>query len=312
MKKIFLLIFTFFIALGVFVWFSSFTSLDASSKGIKTFEVVKGQGSSEIAYNLEQEKIIRWSPVFRLYVLMVGAAHRLKAGDYELSPSFSMYTIAKKMVQGDVIRERITVIEGWSVKDIAKNLEARGVITSNEFIENYLHLEGYLFPDTYDIPKEEPIEALVKDMQDNFEAKTKSLKPQLEQSKRTLEEIVIMASLLEKEVRTLEDKKTVSDILWRRLDAGIALQVDATIAYITGKKTTEITKKETQINSLYNTYKYRGLPKGPIGNPGLDSIVAVLEPQSNPYWYYLSKPTGETVFSRTLEEHNIAKATYLK
>lgn len=290
MKKIFLTIFAFFVALGVFVWFSIFTPLDASSKETKTFEVQKGQGSREIAYNLEQEKIIRWSPLFRLYVLTVGAAQRLKAGDYELSPSFSIYTIAKKIVQGDVIRERITVIEGWSVKDIAKNLEARGLTTSNEFIENYLHLEGYLFPDTYDIPKEEPVEALVKDMQENFDAKTKNLKPQIEQSKRTLKEIVIMASLVEKEVRTLEDKKIVSDILWRRLDAGIALQVDVEP----------------------NTYKYRGLPKGPIGNPGLDSIVVVLEPQSNPYWYYLSKPTGETVFSRTLKEHNIAKAQYLR
>jgi len=120
-----------------------------------------------------------------------------------------------------------------------------------------------------------------------------------------------MASLLEKEVKTKEEKELVSGILWKRIESGIPLQVDATIIYITDKKTNKVSYEETQINSFYNTYKYRGLPKGPISNPGLDSILAALYPKESDYWYYLSTPNGQTIFSHTLEEHNIAKAKYL-
>jgi len=104
----------------------------------------------------------------------------------------------------------------------------------------------------------------------------------------------------------------VSGILWKRLENNMPLQVDATISYITGKKTTKISKEETQIDSPYNTYKYLGLPLGPICNPGLESIKAALYPEISQYWYYLSTPEGETIFSKTLEEHNVAKAKYLK
>ena len=104
----------------------------------------------------------------------------------------------------------------------------------------------------------------------------------------------------------------VSGILWKRLENGIPLQVDATISYITGKKTTEISKEETEIDSPYNTYKYKGLPLGPICNPGLESILASIYPEDSEYLYYLSTPTGETIFSKTLQEHNLAKAKYLK
>lgn len=121
-----------------------------------------------------------------------------------------------------------------------------------------------------------------------------------------------MASLVEKEVKTLEDKKLVSGVLWKRLENGMPLQVDATISYITGKKNAKILIADTQIDSPYNTYKYRGLPLGPISNPGLDSIVAALYPQESSYWYYLSTPEGQTIFSRTLDEHNQARAKYLK
>ena len=121
-----------------------------------------------------------------------------------------------------------------------------------------------------------------------------------------------MASLIEKEVKTPEDKKIVSGILWKRLENSIPLQVDATISYITGKKGDSVSIEETKIDSPYNTYKYKGLPLGPISNPGLESIIASIYPENSDYWYYLSTPEGKTIFSKTLEEHNIAKAKYLK
>ena len=124
--------------------------------------------------------------------------------------------------------------------------------------------------------------------------------------------IVTLASLIEREVRTQEDMKMVSGILWRRLQLGIPLQVDAAIVYLTGKKTGEVTYDDLKIESPYNTYLHRGLPPRPIANPGLNALIAAIYPAESDYLYYLSKPTGETVFSKTLEEHNTAKAKYLK
>jgi UPF0755 protein len=118
---------------------------------------------------------------------------------------------------------------------------------------------------------------------------------------------------LEKEVITLEDKRKVADILWRRIEAGMPLQIDATVNYVIGKKGIDVTIKETEVDSLYNTYKYKGLPKGPICNPGIESIEAVVTPIENNYWYYLSDPaTGETIFSRNHNEHIQAKNKYLR
>ena len=121
-----------------------------------------------------------------------------------------------------------------------------------------------------------------------------------------------MASLIEKEVIGKEDKEIVSGILWKRLKIGMPLQIDATIVYITGKKTTEISREETKIDSPYNTYRYLGLPPGPICNPGLESIITAVYPKISDNWYYLSSPEGETYFSKNLEEHNIKKVRYLK
>ena len=122
-----------------------------------------------------------------------------------------------------------------------------------------------------------------------------------------------MASILEKEVKTTEDKKIVSGILWKRLVNDMSLQIDSTINYITNKSEARVAIKDTKIDSPYNTYKYQGLPLGPISNPGIDSILAAIYPIESPYWYYLSaSTTGKTIFSKTLLEHNQAVAKYLK
>ena len=149
-------------------------------------------------------------------------------------------------------------------------------------------------------------------MRDNFDKKlTTDLREEIQKQGKTIFEIVTMASLIEKEVREKEDKEIVSGILWKRLKNNIPLQVDATISYITGKQTTKISREETQIDSPYNTYKYLGLPIGPICNPGIDSIKAAIYPKNSQHWYYLSTSEGKTIFSETLEEHNLAKAKYL-
>jgi len=322
----------------VYFWQGIYLPKDSGAKGERIFIIQKGEGSKEISINLEKQGLIKSGLIFRIYVLTRGVAEKLQAGEYLISPSMALPKIVEKFVSGDVIKEKITIVEGWSAKDIASYLEERGLFKAGDFLKivassndfsgdfNFLEdlpknlsLEGYLFPDTYYFRKEEGgdgkegIKNFVKLMLTNFDKKlTPALRTEIERQKKSIFEIVTTSSLIEKEVRTFDDKKIVSGILRKRLKTGIPLQIDATIVFITGKKTTEISIEETKIDSPYNTYKYKGLPLGPIANPGIESIIAALYPESSEYWYYLSAPDGKTIFSRTLEEHNIAKFKYLK
>jgi UPF0755 protein len=302
------------------------------------FEVEKGEGSRDIALNLEKEKLIRWGPLFRLYVLFKGIAGELKAGQYLLSPSMNMPQIAEKLFQGEVLKEKITIIEGWNLADIGRYFEDKGMFQAEEvrqaagrdFSEDFdflgdkpagASLEGYLFPDTYEIRKGESLEDIVERMLNNFGRKLDAdLREEIEKQGKSIHEIIIMASLIEKEVRTPADKRLVSGILWKRLAINMPLQVDATIAYVLGfaagsrdfdEMRKEIALKK-DIDSPYNTYKYPGLPLGPIANPGLESIKASIYPEDSGYWYYLSTADGQTFFSETLADHNVKKAEYLR
>jgi UPF0755 protein len=155
------------------------------------------------------------------------------------------------------------------------------------------------------------LDDLLNTIFENFDSKIDdSLMAEIKRQGKSLHEIIIMASLIEKEVKTYEDKKLVSGVLWNRESIGMPLQSCSTITYITGKKA--VSTEDTKIDSPYNTYLYYGLPLGPISNPGLDSIKAAIYPKKSDYFYFLSTPEGETIFSKTLIEHNIAKEKYLK
>jgi UPF0755 protein len=302
MKKILILIFPLLFFVFYFLFWGIFIPKDRVAQE-KIFSVEKGKGLFEIGKNLEKEGLIKSKFFFDFYVLLIGKEKEFKAGKYSLSSSMSIYQIAQKIISGDIAKKKVTIPEGFTVKEIEEKL---GIKLPGE------NLEGYLFPDTYYFPIDVSGEEVVKIMKENFEKKISPYKYEIEKSGKSLQEIITMASLLEKEVKTKEEKEIVSGILWKRLKAGIPLQVDATIAYITGKKTTKISFEDLQIDSPYNTYKYKGLPPGPICNPGLESILAALYPKESEYWYYLSTPEGKTLFFKTLEEHNLAKAKYLK
>jgi len=290
----------------LYLWQGIYLSKDSAGKK-EIFGVEKGQNLYQIAENLEKEGLIKNKIFFEFYIFIKGNSKKLQAGEYSLSTSMNIPEIAQKIISGDIVKIRVTIPEGFTVKQIEEklNLKLPG--------EN---LEGFLFPDTYYFPIEISGEEVVKIMKENFDKKIASLKEEIENQGKTIFEIVTMASLVEKEVYNTQEcpdcKNLVSGILWKRLKIGMPLQIDATISYITGKKTTEISINETKIDSPYNTYKYRGLPVGPICNPGLESIIAAVYPKDSQYWYYLSTPKGKTIFSKTLEEHNIAKAKYLK
>ena len=341
-KKIFFLILMLLILGGIFIWQgtylprSEFTLLWGLPKSIGvgksiTFTVEEGQGSKEIAHNLQREGLIRWALIFRAYVMLKGVAGKLQAGEYILSSAMSIPEIVKKIVSGDVLKQQITIIEGWNLRDIGTYFEKAGVCSEEELFETVskdfsdefdfladkpknLGLEGYLFPDTYKIRKGESLEGIVRKMLNNFDKKlTPDLKEEIKRQGKTIFEIVTMASILEKEVRTLEDKEIVSGIFWKRIKERLPLQSCATIAYIKGVNQWQYSYEDTRIKSPYNTYLNLGLTLGPISNPGIDSIEAAIFPKKTDYNYFLTDPaTEKTIFSKTYEEHNINKAKYFK
>ncbi|MDD5144752.1 MAG: endolytic transglycosylase MltG [Candidatus Pacebacteria bacterium] len=330
----------------LFLFSSVHLPKDPFSENEKVFIIRSGEGSKEIAQNLEKEGIIRWSLVFRAYVLATGISDNLQAGSYSLSSSKSVFQIARKLKKGEIVQKKITIPEGWSLRDIGNYFEEKEIAKSQELwdvtgipAQDYskseklippkdfsaefeflkdksksVGLEGYLFPDTYVvIPGEGNVE-IVRKMLSNFDKKlTPELRAEIARQQKSIFDIITMASIIEKEVMNDEDRKTVSGIFWKRLSAGMPLQACPSVNYVTGKKSTQITKEEMEIDSPFNTYKYAGLPLGPISNPGLKSIEAAIYPTKSSYWYFLNRQdTGETVFSKNLTEHNIATAKYLR
>jgi len=335
-KRIIYLFSLFCLFLIVFSINSIFLS---SSKEVeaKLFTIEKGQTVKEIALNLKTEKLIKDQYAFIIYAAISGKYTKIQAGEYLISSQMSTAKIINLFTSGETNKEKLTIIEGWDLRDIAKYLEEKSITTEEEFYaitgkptgenesvstENFnflsdkpenLSLEGYLFPDTYYINKTDGIDIIINKMLKNFDEKISSdLKDEIKRQKKTIFEIVTMASMIEKEVKTMEDKKIVSGILWKRMDSGMRLQVDATVLYAQGDENSKVYIKDTQINSPYNTYRNDGLPLGPISNPGIDSVIAAVYPTKTAYYYYLSANDGTTIWSKTLEEHNRNKAKYLK
>jgi len=278
------------------------------------FVVKKGDSLRMIAADLENEGLIRDKIWFVGYVLYQGWAAKLQAGQYILSPSLNIKQIAEKMAKGEAISQdvEITIPEGFTLKKIDARLAKAGLIEAGELIM-YPKLEGYLFPDTYRFDVASELRDIVYKMKDNFDKKLdNSLRAEIKKQGKTVEEVVIMASILEKEVRTDRDRRIASGIFWRRLGNNYPLQSCATIAYILDEDKWRYSTEDTKVDSPYNSYQNVGLPKGPICNPGLSAIRAAINPQENDYNFFLSKPDGETVFSKTLDEHNMNKAKWLE
>lgn len=303
------------------------------------FFIEEGESVREIAGNLKKEELISHEDMFIMYAFLHDIHTSLQAGAYKIPSPVSISELADMFSSGKVAQEALTVPEGWNLRDIAFSLMTRGVIESEEelfaltgapreeegfsaFREEFsflqekpqdVSLEGYLFPDTYHLPSKASAEDVVRLMLQNFESKlSPELQEEISHQEKDLFEVLTVASLIEKEVREEEDKTIVSGIIWKRIEAGMPLQIDATITYITGKRDTAVSSQETRIPSLYNTYENIGLPKGPIANPGMESILAALHPQESPYWFYLSTPEGDTIFSETFQEHVRAKEKYLR
>lgn len=326
-----------------FVFFQGGRPVSASA-ATRLFVVNKGDGVRAVAGALADAKLIRSKTFFEYLVWRHGDQSKFQAGSFELSPSMTAAEIEKALVQGKpVTNEReVTILEGWTLDDIADYLEAQGVSSKKDFYAQAgesakmakpgalpdwaasfpvlasrpanASLEGYLFPDTYRIYADGDAKALVRKMLENFERKYSSALGQdkASQEGRSVHEIVTMASIIEREVRGDEDRAMVSDIFWKRVEAGRGLEADSTVNYLTGSSKPSVSYLDTRIDNPWNTYKYKGLPPGPIGNPSLSAIKAALNPKPNPYWYFLTDKDGNVHYARTLEEQVANKAKYLR
>lgn len=261
---------------------------------------------------MEQEKLIRSSLVFQFLATKLGISRKIQAGDFRLNPKMSAEEIAKELTHGSLDRW-VTIIEGLRREEIAEKLVESELekFEKEEFLQESKNLEGKLFPDTYLFPKEADAKKIMEILTKNFQKKT----PQ------PTKEVLILASVIEREARHSEDRPIVAGILLKRLEEGWPLQADATIQYAVASAKCKaqsakcewwpksLTKEDLKIKSSYNTYLYQGLPPGPICNPGLASIEAVLNSQETDYWFYLSDNQGIIHYAKTAEEHqeNIGK-----
>jgi UPF0755 protein len=306
----------------------------SNSDVVQSFNVKEGEGVNPIGSRLEKEGLVSKRIWFEIYIWSRNKESNIVAGTYDLKPNMTIPEIVDTITSGKGKKEdqAVTLIEGWDNNQTGEYLAERGISSKEDFLNEaglvdkyrpyfaFLQdlpknrtLEGYLFPDTYNViqGKTTPSQLIYR-MLLNFDTKlTDSLKTDIKKSKHSLDDIVIMASIIEKEVPKEEDRKIVSGIFWKRIQQKQPLDSCATIGYILGVSKKQYSYEDTRIDSPYNTYINRGLPPGPIGNPGISAIMAALYPQDSDYYYFLSDPvTGETVYSRTLDEHNRAKAEH--
>lgn len=300
------------------LWFKEATSPVSRQKVAgKKFVVSKGENIRSIASRLEQEGLIRSKLAFFILVRKEGLAKKIQAGNFHLSPSMDARSIAYALTKGtaDIW---ITILEGWRVEEIALELASKLAIPEQEFLAQAE--EGYMFPDSYLIPKNASASAVAAMFRKNFDRRVnQQLREEITRKGLTLHQVVTLASIVEREVKFDEDRPIVAGILLKRWKNNWPLQADATVQYALGYQSESkrwwkrhLTNQDLKIDSPYNTYINQGLPPGPICNPGLKSIEAVVYPKESKYWFYLSDDQGKMHYAETIEEHQININRYLE
>lgn len=281
------------------------------------FVVKPGEPLTDIAANLQKERLIKNAFAFRMLVGRMGIAKNIQAGDFRLSAAMSARQIARELTHG-VIDVWVTLLEGERVEEQAAKIEKELKFAANDVYQfdkgEYIKIaeEGYMFPDTYLVPKDANAKQIAQKLRDTFDQNAADSLPQKGQnSTLTAQKVVILASIIEREAKTNDEKPTIAGILLNRLTAGMPLQVDATVQYAKGYNMTQktwwpqvTTDDYKSVKSQYNTYLNPGLPPGPISNPGLSSIEAAANPKDTDYLYYLHDPQGNIHFAKTTQEHN--------
>ncbi|PIS04625.1 MAG: endolytic transglycosylase MltG [Candidatus Buchananbacteria bacterium CG10_big_fil_rev_8_21_14_0_10_42_9] len=332
-KKISLAIFS--ILFLVIIWYRLAINQPNDIASVE-YQVKSGDSDQTISRELKELGIIDNRLFFQIHAWLSGVSDVFQVGVYEIPAGATISDIVAQLTKTAEYKPReeiaVTFIEGWTIDQMGDYLFAEGVVPSKDewtsvvssikrFKSNYdflqdapnnASLEGFLFPDTYRIFNDATPEDIVKKMLDNFGLKlTPDLRAQIEVNNMSIYDTIILASIIEKEVSAPADMAKVASIFYKRLNANIGLQADSTVNYVTKKDLPAVTLEDTQIDSLYNTYKYAGLPPGPISNPSLSAISAAAHPERNEYYYFLTTPEGRVIYSVTFDEHRQNKLKYL-
>ncbi len=332
MKKIiFVLALILLFTAGFFSWFAPAAWLskpDQNAQSMK-FTVPEGATASEVGQALQQRGVIASAWGYGLYIKMDATAQRPKAGDYQVKTGMSYRSLARLFALGPERNEiGVKIIEGWNLSDEEGALAKLGVagkdfraLTGNykarqpyasSLKNDYLFLselpegaslEGFLFPDTYRVWQDQLPESLVRKQLTQFSKVYDEISPELKKQGKGLDDVIILASIVEREATDLADKKMIAGIYLNRIKRGMLLQSDATVNYVTGAGRARPTLDDLAVDSPFNTYKYKGLPPAPICNPGKDSIMAALDPTPSDYLYYLHDADGKSYYAKTLDEH---------
>ncbi len=307
-----------FVFFGIGMWsLQAFSPVDEKDKTPLVFVISPGESVRSIASRLRNEGLIRDSIAFFLTVKFQKLDNQIQAGDFRLSKAMNVSTVAQELTHGS-IDVWLTTIEGWRVEEIALKLAQELSIPEREFVREAK--EGYMFPDTYLIPHDATAGAIAQMFRDTF---SKRFDAQLQQKVKsqglTVDQAVTLASIVEREALFDRDRPIIAGILLKRLANDWPLDADATVQYALGYQSQgktwwkkSLTAMDLQIKSLYNTRLHKGLPPGPISNPGLASLAAVAQPLETEYWFYLSDKAGSMHYAKTLEEHNQNIQKYLQ
>lgn len=301
------------VVLGLIVWFFLFLPPSGFPSG-KVITIEEDIPLSVAAMQLEEQRVIASAVAFTAFMRLTGRDDDMQAGPYIFKDPIGLISVAHRLANGisgaPVVRIRIE--EGKTAREIGELLiEKIPDFDHATFDPKARALEGYLFPDTYLILPDETPDEILERFYGTFERKTAEIEEEILAFDRPLRDVLTMASLLEREARTLSEKRQIAGILWNRIEIGMPLQVDAVFGYIKDTQTYSPSFSDLEIDSPYNTYLYKGLPPGPIANPGLDSILAAVTPVETKNLYYLTGRDGVMRYARTFEEHKANRARYL-
>lgn len=299
----------------------AFLTLSISSVAPSSFprntivRINKDMSVSGAASLLKEKGIIKSAYLYKFYVMLVHDGKGIQAGSYLFDVPQSTLRVAYRTAYGikNVEKIRLTIFEGTNSKEISALLKKSiPDFPIDDFFMQAKTNEGYLFPETYFVDPDVQPREIIDLMREQFDMAMRPHSPALATSTRSLKDIIIMASIIEKEANKTTDRRIISGILWKRLDKGMALQVDVPFYYALGKKSGELTLADLAVKSPYNTYLNKGLPPTPITNPGLDSILAAMYPTQTPYYFYLADRSGVTHYAVNHDGHLVNKAKYLQ
>ena len=275
--------------------------------------VSAGQSLGEVAQAIEDAEVVRSALALEVVVKLLGNERNVHAGDYLFKEPLDIFSVAHKLAVGAYGLEptRVRIHEGATTMEMAALLDKQFErFDADNFLAQTKLQEGYLFPDTYFFLPNVTEDTVIQAMRQNFDAKIEPLLPQIASSTRSLSDIVIMASIIEREARNSADRRMISGVLWNRIARGMPLQVDVTFLYTIGKGTFQLTNRDLLTDSPYNTYMRKGLPPTAIGSPSLDSLEAAVNPTKNNYLYFLADHSGVTHFCKTYACQLANKARY--